>query len=243
MISIVCVYNNRKDLEDCLLRSTQIQTSPPELILLDNTRREYSSAAEAFNIGGERASGKYIMFAHQDVDLISKSQLEDVEKMLDGVSDLGIAGVAGKGSTPGIVSNSTHGTPPEPMGHLQLDHPTRVQTLDECLTIVPRGVFAKLRFDSKVCSGWHLYAVEYCLGLARCGLSCYVMPSRIHHKSKGRIDKEYYEALRRLFEKYRYDVKWINTTNGNWSLSYPLAIQPHVGQLIEKWKSIRGRRQ
>jgi len=95
MISIVCVFNNKDTLEDCLLRSLGIQTSPYEPIFIDNRRGRFRSAAEALNHGGAKATGKYIMFVHQDVEFISDSWLGDAEKLLDSIADLGIAGVAG----------------------------------------------------------------------------------------------------------------------------------------------------
>ncbi|GAG29809.1 unnamed protein product, partial [marine sediment metagenome] len=51
-----------------------------------------------------------------------------------------------------------------------LQKPEKVQTVDECLIIIPRPVFDILPFDEKVCDDWHLYAVDYSLGVARLGL-------------------------------------------------------------------------
>lgn len=36
-------------------------------------------------------------------------------------------------------------------------------TVDECCFGMTREVFDSLRFNEKVCNGWHLYAVEMCL--------------------------------------------------------------------------------
>jgi hypothetical protein len=95
MISIVCVYNDEAVLKRFLLKSLQNQTAKYELILEDNTRSRFSSAAQALNHGGRKASSKYIMFVHQDIDLLSDRWLEDVERWLDMIPNLGIAGVAG----------------------------------------------------------------------------------------------------------------------------------------------------
>ena len=64
MISVICVYNNKKILDNCLLKSIKNQTTKVELILLDNREGRFKSAAEALNFGGEQANGKYLMFVH-----------------------------------------------------------------------------------------------------------------------------------------------------------------------------------
>ena len=71
MISIVCVYNNERLLADFLLDSLSRQTVHYELITIDNTENQFTSAVQALNCGGRKARGKYIMFVHQDIRLCS----------------------------------------------------------------------------------------------------------------------------------------------------------------------------
>jgi len=73
VISVVCVYNNKTILEDCLLKSLHVQTTEYESILVDNTEGRFKSASKALNFGAGNAKGKYVMFVHQDVDLCSNS--------------------------------------------------------------------------------------------------------------------------------------------------------------------------
>jgi len=190
MISIVCVHNNEIILKDFLLKSLENQTSKYELILLDNTQDTYKSAAGALNWGGSEAKGEYIMFVHQDVALWSDSWLENTEKLLDTIPNLGIAGVGGARRSDGprrgeTVTNAKQGIPPiNPLGTVPLQKPEKVQTLDECLVIIPRPVFDMLQFDEKVCDHWHLYAVDYSLSVALLGLDVYVIPESIHHNTR-----------------------------------------------------------
>lgn len=79
MISIVCVYNDEKILNDFLLKSLKAQTVEYELIKIDNTQNRFKSAAEALNYGGKKAKGEYIMLVHQDVDLSSDTWLKNEE--------------------------------------------------------------------------------------------------------------------------------------------------------------------
>ena len=245
MISIVCVYSNERILKDCLLKSLGNQTSEYELILIDNTQGKFKSAAEALNGGGSNAKGSYIMFVHQDVDLCSDTWLEKTEKLLNSIPILGIAGAAGawRGKTPEmkeIVTNSKFAIPPTNIpGAVPLQKPEKVQTLDECLVIIPRPVFNKLQFDEKVCDDWHLYAVDYSLSAARLGLDVYVTPECVYHMSTGIPNKNilhtifsmgllpagFYQTLGKLLKKHRSHIKQVYATSGCWSTSYPLSLQ------------------
>ena len=80
MISVICVYNDHDVLDEYLLGSLEKQESSYELILVDNTPNKFKSAAEALNYGGNKANGKYIMFAHQDLELTSPGWLRENRK-------------------------------------------------------------------------------------------------------------------------------------------------------------------
>jgi hypothetical protein len=150
MISVICVYNNKAVLCNCLLKGLDRQSADYELILLDNTGNNYRSAAEALNKGGRDAKGDYLMFAHQDVQLFSKDWLENVESRLRLLPNLGIAGVAGNlEMIKGLVSNLKHGEPPRLAGNIEIERPEKVQTLDECLILIPRAVFFLQKFDKR----------------------------------------------------------------------------------------------
>lgn len=229
MISVVCVYNNEKILQENLLRSLENQTVKFELIKIDNTKGIFKSAAEALNYGGKSAKGKYVMFVHQDVNLCSNSWLEDAEKILDSLPDLGIAGVAGMRKSKvlkicdvGIVLRESgigmiyHGHKKEPwMCNKNFEEPIEVQTLDEQVLIIPKNVFENLKFDYKTCNGWHLYGVDYSLSVKKLGLKPYVLPLPVCHQSTGSLNKEYYITLNKIFKKHRKQKK-IYTTCGIW---------------------------
>ena len=227
MISIVCVYNNKEILNNYLIKSLKNQTAKFETILLDNRQGHFKSAAEALNCGGKKAKGDYIMFAHQDVDLYSNTWLEEVEEMLDKLPNLGIAGVAGKSkNNEGVITNIKHGSPPRFAGKIQFEKPTKVQTVDECLIIIPKSVFIKLQFDEDTCNDWHLYAVEYCLSIQKIGFNSYVIPEFIYHKSPGySMSEKYFMTLKKVLKKHKSYYNKIYTTMGDWSTVYPLNIK------------------
>lgn len=230
MISIVTVYNNEKILKDYLLKSLRYQTVKFELIKINNTKNTFKSAAQALNYGGKKANNNYIIFVHQDVDLSSNSWLENAEEILDSIPDLGIAGVAGmseEGKTQKDRGRNIikHGDVMWEYGN-EIQKPEPVQTLDECLVIIPKPVFDVLKFDEEACDNWHLYAVDYCLSARKLRLGVYAIPMFIYHKSTGDSNCEgYKQALKKILKKHKSRVKRIYTTFHAWKTSYPLALQ------------------
>jgi hypothetical protein len=220
MITVICVYNNRVLLEDRLLKSLKNQSNEYELILLDNTNGKYDSAARALNCGAKQATTDYLMFVHQDVDLLYDDCLKDIEEILINLNDLGVAGVAGYTETNGkfiMYSNIKDGRPPEDVG-VYLNDPLKVQTVDECLFIVPRSMFEKLKFDEITCPGWHLYGVDYCLSTNKFGKSVYVVPINIYHVSRTEsFSKDYYNLLKNIVKKHGQNYKTIDTSCGIWN--------------------------
>jgi hypothetical protein len=226
MISVICVYNDRTILDNYLLKSINGQTSDHELILLDNTSKSFKSATEALNKGGRDAKGEYLMFVHQDVCLPSEDWLKVVESRLALLPNLGIAGVAGaRGTNRYVVTNMEHGDPPRLAGNVQITEPDKVQTLDECLILIPRSVFCELEFDEKTCDDWHLYAVDYSLSVGMLGYDVYVIPDCAYHRSSGySLSWGYYRVLRKVVKKHQNAYPIIYTTSGNWATSYPIII-------------------
>lgn len=228
-MSVICVYNDEFILSNYLLKGLQDQTADYELILVDNSKCRFSSAAEALNYGGTKARGKYLLFAHQDINLCSSTWLEESEKILETLEDLAIAGVAGRSESElGTISNIEHGIPPKSVRGMNgrgIRRPERVQTLDECLLIIPRSVFDTVKFDVETCNGWHLYAVDYCLSAKRSGLSTYVLPMHVHHASAANsMSDSYFATLEKVLKKHKGRCGAIHTTVGNWNARYPLCI-------------------
>lgn len=235
MISVVCIYNNKEILQSYLLKGLKTQTSEYDLILVDNTASQVKSAAEGLNHGGRKAKGDYIMFVHQDVVLESYS-LHHIETILDTLPNLGIAGTAGCAeNTSRVMSNMRHGIPPVRVGSVFVTAPTRVQTLDECLVVIPRDTFRELGFDEKTCDGWSLYAVDYSLAVMKHGLHAYVIPTSIYHRSSGLestsffssspVQRDYYNTLRKVLRKHGDQHRLVFTTCGTWDTRSPLFLQ------------------
>jgi len=226
MISVVCVYNNKEILEEFLLKSLKRQSVEYELFLMDNRKGKFKSAAEALNKGAKETKSKYIMFVHQDVDLSSNTYLEDTEKMLDSIPNLGIAGVAGKIKYgEGMVTTIEDGIPPQKIPSFIFKTPVKVQTLDECLFIIPKSVFNILQFDEETCDDWHLYAVDYSLTVKDRGFDVYVISNPLYHRSPGfSYSKMYDSTLKKVLKKHCKEGV-IYTSMGNWITFCPVSVQ------------------
>lgn len=227
MISIVCTCNDSYILENYLKLGLEKQSTNFELIVIEDSKTNFKSAAEALNHGGKMAKGEYIVFAHQDVLMESSTWLLDMEKILIELPNFGVAGIAGKSEDSSeVVTNVKHGNNPHFAGKVQIDKPVKVQTLDECLLIVPKTVFERQKFDEVTCDGWHLYGVDYCLMIKQIGLDVYVLPLPIIHKSSGDpFADEYYRILGKLFTKYRTNYRIIHTTVSDWNTTYPVKYE------------------
>ncbi len=139
----------------------------------------------------------------------------------------------------GVITNIKCDIPPKLAGGIQIKNPTKVQTLDECLVIIPRRVFNRFQFDEKICDNWHLYGVDYCLSIKKKGFDIYVIPISMYHRSTGILEKNYwqvvqslgplsegyYQTLKKLLKKHKNSYKYIYTTCGSWNTSYPLILQ------------------
>ena len=218
MISIICVYNNRALLERYLLKSLRNQSAKYQLILFDNSQRKFKSSAEIMNVASRKAVGEYLMFVHQDISFRSDFFLEDTEKTVNKIPKLGVVGAAGKsGEFPNTVTNIFHGDPPTSAG-IQIKTPTRVQTLDSCLAIIPKTMYKLVQFDEKVVRGWYFFIVDYCLSVLNLGYGVYVIPMNLYHKSYPRyVGLSYFIGLWRILLKHRH-YRVIYTTVGNWTL-------------------------
>ncbi len=212
-----------------MLKSLKDQNVNYELILIDNTSKKFKSAAEALNYGGKQATKDYIMFIHQDMCLLSKTWIYDAEKILNSLENLGIAGVAGRSIHKGwTVTNMKDGIPPRNIAPETINDPVKVQTLDECLIIIPKKIFDILKFEEKICNDWHLYATEYSLSIGKVGYNVYVIPPFSYHRSSGySLSEGYYQTLNKILKKHGDDYELIYTTMGNWSQKYPLVLQKY----------------
>ena len=210
MISVVCVYNDEHVLERRLLNSLNPQTARYEVLPVDNRNGRFANAASALNWGAKQATGNWVLFAHQDVALLSPDWLSSAESILgrlDSVGWVGVAGLSADGEYRGFLRNcaALHGLP--------FVKPSEVQTLDELLLIRRRDSSKAGYFDEAV-PGWHAYGVDACCDATRRGEKNYVLPLPVWHDSAGVNLAGLDEAHEFVWRKHGPDLGRIHTTCG-----------------------------
>ena len=218
-LSFICVYNNKKILNDHLIKTLELQTFESyEYIFIDNTSGKYNNAGTALNYGTSKAKGKYLVFLHQDIDFLGTDSIERLIIELERNQPFGIAGLAGVDYTGKIYANFLQGSNFLPAG-INFYNSISVESLDECFFVIPKSIWEKYRLWEE---SWHLYAVEYCLRMKLNGLKVIALPCNIiYHLSPGNsLNRSYYVTMRKLAAIYRKRFRYIYTTiRGEWPTS------------------------
>jgi hypothetical protein len=209
VISVICVYNDRSHLEKRLLDTLRSQHGEHEWILVDNRANRFDGAAKALNWGASQARGDWLVFAHQDVALLSPDWLARAASLLERFRPGGWVGVAGRTDANEfrgflIDREMLLGTPFEGL--------VEVQTLDECL-LIHRRQDGHTYFDEGL-TGWHAYGVEACCRAICHGQRNYVLPLLIHHDSKSVNLAGLDDAHAYVFRKYGDRMPRVHTSCG-----------------------------
>jgi hypothetical protein len=210
MISVVCVFNNAELLERRLLGSLKQQSADYELLCVDNRNQVFTNAATALNSAARNAKGDWVLFAHQDVEFLSRDWLSTAEKTLEDLSSVGWVGVAGRtkeGAHRGFLRNCAA------LQGLPFDQAVEVQTLDELLLIHRVKAEGNKYFDQAV-PGWHAYGVEACCDAVLRGEKNYVVSLPIWHDSPGTNLAGLEEAHKYVWRKHGSVLGKIYTTCG-----------------------------
>lgn len=233
-ISLITVYNNASELADMTESAKNQKNVDVEFISLDNTNGDFSSAAKALNYGAMQANGDVLVFLHQDIVFCSDYVLEYVYNFLSVHEEClcGAAGVENDFKNRRLTLSSMY------QGDMDnrydtIDSPREVFSLDECFMACKKSLFSKIKYDEKLCDGWHLYGVDLCLQAKVKGIKSFVLPLDILHKSIGNVDDSFAVALNKLAVKYRKNFSFICTTC---SFIYTNPIKRALLNLIRKLK-------
>lgn len=196
-------------------------------LLKSDTKRNYEiipvlnfgnpySAAQALNIGINKARANIVVLCHQDIifykewiDMLFK-RIEEIEESDKRWGVLGTAGIDEKDTTVGVVHNKR--------GKLQWQstkkktvHP--VQTVDEHCMIIRKN--SGLRFDEQRFNGFHFYGPDICLSAISQGMKNYgILCPLVHDSASGSLAsgrQEFMRLLNTLADKWRPKFKIIRT--------------------------------
>jgi GT2 family glycosyltransferase len=188
-----------------------------EIIPIFNTNNRYS-AAQALNIGINKARGDIIVLCHQDV-LFFKGWVDLMFERIGEIGHnkwgvLGTAGITERDKTVGAVYNLK--------GRMQWRQSAKgkvspVQTVDEHCMIIRKN--SGLKFDEKVFNGFHCYGPDICLNAISRGMKNFgILCPLVHDSGSGSLGsgrKEFMRLLQALSKKWGKKFKRIRTSTSS----------------------------
>jgi ubiquinone/menaquinone biosynthesis C-methylase UbiE len=200
-ISVIVALNDDRQLEQNILKSPGLKEINAEIILC----RGAKSAADAFELGKEKASREWLMYCHQDVYFPSgfgarlQGAMNGMDTERKRKSVIGFAGLSmdefGKTAHSGSVIDRGQ----------RFDYPAseRVVSLDELAIVMHKSCARQI--DPEL--GWHLWATDLCLQGANDPEGvCYsqTVSEPIFHNSYSSytLPEAYYKSAKILSKKY-----------------------------------------
>ena len=141
-VSIICCYTSASKL-GYLDASLNRQDIPVEKVYIDNSTNRFHNAASALNFGAEESSGELLFFCHQDIKFKSSDSLSKLAAIAASKLRPGdVGGVAGATNGHAYMM-ITHGEEelPYTVGSMFKGESIEVETVDECVIILPRGTW------------------------------------------------------------------------------------------------------
>lgn len=212
-ITLICCYNDEKQLER-LKGSLAEQDCTFELVLIDNRKNTFSSAAAALNSALPGVRTAYVAFCHQDVILPDASLLARFVSFLSKIQTGDVLGVAGgmQGSDVLLTSIWTDEKRTPVPGSRPVRGLEHCDIVDECFFGGRTETFAERGFDALLCPGFHLYAAERCLYALENRHQVYVCDLPLIHASRGTISADYNTTFLALSKRYAKVVSYLRTT-------------------------------
>jgi hypothetical protein len=231
-ISIVTLTNNINQYSDFLedLKKQKSRLSY-EIITVPNFNKEFTSCAEALNLGRELSSGKIVVMCHQDLR-VPEGWLHGIYSHVGFFEDRkikwGVLGMAG------CYKNSLNSTPDQDLciiylsdrlqdgrsyaqAYRQMFGPRKeVQTIDELCLIVPKD--APFKFDESILDHFHWYGADICLDAMSKGYRNFAIDAECVHLSDGRSNlsgnnsTKFIEDAKKIWWKWGSRYNYFRTT-------------------------------
>ena len=183
---------------------------PHEIVVIRDAR----SLAEGYNRALRAARHEIVLFAHDDVEIVSP---DFAARLLRALGRHDLVGVAG---TRKLVGGAWHfaghphlagqvGMPAADGGYvvtlydLSERESPGLRALDGLLLATRRDTALRLGFDEQTFDGWHLYDLDFSLRAAEAGLACASCNDILAvHASQGNYDERWLEYAQRFLAKH-----------------------------------------
>ena len=205
-----------------------------EYLYIDNSRGNAFDGFQGCNLFLREAHGDFIILCHQDVLL-----LEDDRKVLEARlaelnsldPDWALCGNGG-GTKRGEIALRV--SDPHGANQSKGTFPARALALDENFILVRRDANLALSHDL---SGFHFYGADLCIIADILGRSAWVIDFHLFHKSPGRYDPGFFEAMRAVEDKYlrAFRSRAITTTCTTFTLHRSRLLH-RLGRLFRRWR-------
>lgn len=175
-----------------------------EYLHINNTEKCQFDAYKGLNLFLDQAKGKYIIICHQDIILHDhdKNQLDQEIRNIDSL-DPGWAILANAGGInfKWIATNLTQGS-----GNRIKEKrlPLQTKTADENFLVIKQSANLALSGNLK---GFHMYGTDICLIADILGYRSYIINFNLTHKSDGKVDQSFDDAVNALKKKYKYALR------------------------------------
>jgi len=210
MISVViCSVNGTKFAAVSEQYRRLMGDEPHEIIGVHDAR----SMCDGYNRGFDRTQGDTVIFAHDDIELLTTDFIPRLKAHMQHDDVVGVAG------TDRLVSASwSMAGPPFIFGQVAHVHPNGfivciygaprrviqgIQAMDGLFLAFRREVVEKLRWDDKTFTGWHCYDVDMVFRAYLAGYrTAVVCDLPILHASQGVYDDAWHIAAKLFHQKH-----------------------------------------
>jgi cellulose synthase/poly-beta-1,6-N-acetylglucosamine synthase-like glycosyltransferase len=186
---------------------------PYELIRIKNT----PSLAHGYNQGMERSTGEFLIFSHDDIEILTPDFCTRLLAHLESFDLVGVAGTSRlldgrwiSAGQPWIHGQVMERAPTEDGLVLTVFGPPEqrargsIQALDGVFLAARRRAAESLRFDEKMFDGFHLYDIDFSYRTHLAGLRVGVCNDiLIYHDSLGRATGPWPHYQKLFEEKFR----------------------------------------
>ncbi len=223
MLSIVICHRNKDLLNTIQQNIAETVGVPYQLVVIDNTSNQYNIFS-AYSEGVKRSEFDVICFVHEDIFCYTQGWGKKAVAHFDD-SETGMIGIMGGfaqsvipsgwwfnnhlGMSAGNLLMKDWKSKNDTLIH-HYSNPlndavkTEVAIVDGLWFCVRKSLFAKISFDEKTYSGFHLYDADISMQVMQHAKNFIVYDVLFEHRWHGGINQEYYKGLE-LFRN-----KWID---------------------------------
>lgn len=184
------------------LKSAGFDDENSEFIYVNNSNGNKYDAYDGLNQCLNKATGKYVILVHQDVEF----KFDNIDVLIEKIDEINkkdsswaILGNTGYDYN-NITKQYTRITDTGQIDYSVGNFPEKVSCVDENIMIVKNDL--NLMFSKNI-GHYHLYGADLSLQAAMQGYSTYVIEFHIFHKSGGYPNKSFYDTKDRFIIQYQ----------------------------------------